>query len=99
MAALGLFDYYIITISFSIAFILAVSLFLYSKRKGPAAGGQVRTSVRTTLANFTFICVLTALLVFYIVTVYIRSYMLFAIGNIVVELLLVYYVMKNRSIH
>lgn len=97
MAALDLFDYYIITISWSIVFILIVSLFLYSRRKRPAAGEQVRTGVRTTLANFTFVWVLTALLLFYIITVDMRSYVLFAVGNVVVELFLVYYIMKNRS--
>ncbi len=97
MTALGLFDYYVITISFSIVFILVVSLFLYSRRKRPAAGEQVRTGVRTILANFTFVWVLMALLLFYIATVDMRSYFLFVVGNVVVELFLVYYIMKNRS--
>jgi Flp pilus assembly protein TadB len=47
--------------------------------------------------KFAFVWVLAGLLVFYIVSVYLNSTPLFAIGNIVVEVLLVLYLLKNKT--
>ena len=82
MAALGLFELWELTISWSIVFILLVSFFLYSKRKRPANASQERASPRKFFEDFTFVWVLVFLLAFYIVTIDLRSFILFAIGNV-----------------
>ena len=51
----------------------------------------------TFLKDFTFVWVLMFLLVFYIVTVNLRSFVLFALGNVIVEVFLVYYIFKSRK--
>ena len=96
MAAFGLFELWELTITWSIAFLLLVSFFLYGKRKRPAAAAHSRASPRLFLADFTFVWVLVFLLVFYIVTIDLRSFVLFAVGNVFVEIFLVYYILKNR---
>ncbi|HVP23900.1 MAG TPA: hypothetical protein VMS77_08320 [Conexivisphaerales archaeon] len=96
MAGLGLFDYWVITITWSTVFLLLVSLFLYSKRKKPAGAQAGAGRLKRSIVDFTFVWVLMALLVFYIVTIYLESFVLFALGNVVVEIFLVYYVFRNR---
>jgi hypothetical protein len=96
LVSFGLFELWEVTITWSIAFLLLVSFFLYGKRRRPAATEHVRTSPRRFLEDFTFVWVLMVLLVFYIVTIDIRSSVLFAVGNVFVELFLVYYILKNR---
>ena len=96
MVSFGLFELWEVTITWSIAFLLLVSFYLYGKRKRPAVTEQVRTGHVKFWADFTFVWVLVFLLVFYIVTIDLRSSFLFAIGNVTVELILVYYIMKSR---
>jgi hypothetical protein len=47
--------------------------------------------------NFIFVWVLIGLLFFYIVSVKIGSAVIFAAGNIVVELILIAYLLKNKT--
>ncbi len=96
MVTLGLFELWEVTITWSTAFLLLVSVFLYGKRKRPASTEHVRTGPRKLLGDFTFVWVLMVLLVFYIVTIDLRSFVLFAVGNVFVELFLVFYILKNR---
>lgn len=85
-----LFDWWIITITWSIAFPIAVSIYLYRHRK---QGGAVQRRRRFQWArDFTFVWFLVGLLVFYIVAVGQASALLFAVGNLVVEALLLLYV-------
>ena len=85
-----LFDWWIATITWSIAFPIAVSLYLYRRRpsKQPKTPGRKLGLER----DFSFVWFLAGLLVFYIVTVSQGSAFLFAVGNIVVEALLLLYV-------
>jgi hypothetical protein len=96
LVTLGLFEMWEVTITGSIAFLLLVSFFLYGKRKRPAAIEHAHTGPRRFLEDFTFVWVLVVLLVFYIVTVDLRSFELFAVGNVIVELFLIYYILKSR---
>lgn len=96
MVSFGLFELWEVTITWSIAFLLIVSFYLYGKRKRPALTEQVRIGHRKFWVDFTFVWVLVFLLVFYIVTIDLRSSVLFAIGNVAVELFLVYYILKSR---
>jgi hypothetical protein len=96
LVAFGLFELWEVTITWSIAFLLLVSFFLYGKRKRPAGAEHVRVGPRKFLEDFTFVWVLMFLLAFYIVTIDLRSSVLFAVGNVFVELFLVYYILKSR---
>lgn len=73
-----------------------VSLYLYRKRNGKTReagrGGLARVS-----GDFVFVWVLLGLLAFYIVSVNQGSVLLFAAGNIVVEVVLAIYVLKSRA--
>ncbi len=88
-----LFGWWIATITWSIAFPVAVSLYLYRRRprKVPANPGRMFGPLR----DFTFVWFLAGLLVFYIVTVSQGSALVFAVGNIVVEALLLLYVLRS----
>ena len=98
MLTLDPFIWWIITISWSIAFLILVGIYLYAgsktKRKESisAAGNGFRF-----VTNFVFIWVLIGLLVFYIVSVNIGSTAVFAAGNIVVEAILIAYLVRNRQ--
>jgi hypothetical protein len=87
------------TISGGIAFLILVSIYLYANsRTRRKESGKIKINKFVKLAtDFVFIWVLVSLLVFYIVSVNIGSATLFAAGNIIVEIILVAYLLKNRS--
>ncbi len=97
MAGVSLFEWYVVTISWSIAFLIVASIFLYAKRRTPAGTTRTPTTVSHMASDFVFVWVLISLLVFYVVTVIVKSTLLFAAGNIIVELLLLLYVFRNRA--
>jgi len=70
-----------------------VSLYLYRRRPGKQRANPERKF--GPLRDFTFVWFLAGLLVFYIVTVSQGSALLFAVGNIVVEALLLLYVFRT----
>jgi uncharacterized membrane protein len=92
-----LFDWWVTSISFSVVFMTLVAIFLYvnsrSRRKkaGQEAGMKGRLS-----GNFFFVWILLGLLALYVVSINMGSYNLFAFGNVVVELMLLAYLAKNR---
>ena len=47
--------------------------------------------------DFVFVWVLLGLLIFYIVSIQIGSVLIFAAGNILVEVLLIAYLLRNRT--
>jgi hypothetical protein len=81
------------SIIWSIAFLIVVSLFLYFNRKSRVSG----ESGRGKLSDFVFVFVLVGLLALYIATINRASSLLFAVGNIVVEAILVVYTMRNKT--
>ena len=87
-----LFGWWIATISWSIAFPIAMSVYLYRHRKpaGPPAPRGRFQWVR----DFSFVWFLLGLLGFYIVAVGRGSPLFFGLGNIVVEALLLLYVFR-----
>jgi hypothetical protein len=92
----SLFELWVITITWSIVFLILVSFFLYRKRRTPARL-ETRAGLKRFVGDFVFVWVLMALLVFYVVTIDAGSDRLFIAGNLAVELFLVYYIMKNKK--
>jgi hypothetical protein len=90
-----LFSWWIWSITFNVAFVIAASIYLYTRRKRPhkeqltGIGKVVRV-----LKDFVFVWVLSGLLIFYVYAVGVASASLFAAGNVVVEVLLVVYQLK-----
>ena len=113
MAEIDLFSFWAASISGGSIFLTLVSIYLYAntrkrrkqaKRESPRTGGFIR--------DFAFVWVLLSLLVFYILTIlltiqgslvfYLGTMQVgpagvFAIGNVIVEALLVLYLVKNRT--
>ncbi len=98
MLSLDPFIWWIITISWSIAFLILVGIYLYAGSKTKRSKcTPTRASRFGFVTNFVFIWVLIGLLIFYIVSVNIGSSLIFAAGNIIVELILIAYLLKSRS--
>jgi len=83
-----------LSISWSAAFLIAVSVYLYARRKHRAPD---KASSHVRVNDFVFVIVLAALLGLYIVSIYRTSSLIFAAGNIIVEVILVAYTVKNKS--
>jgi uncharacterized membrane protein len=92
-----LLDWWTISISWSTAFLIAVSLYLYWDRRKRLTEGT-RILNRITLRHFVFVWVLAGLLGLYIVSIYRGSSTVFVAGNLVVEAILVVYSVRNRSV-
>jgi hypothetical protein len=93
-----LFMWWAICISFSILFITLIAVYVYASNKAKRNDEALATNrVAMILRKFVFVWALIGLLVFYLVSVLIVSIVLFAIGNIIVEALLLIYLLKNRS--
>jgi len=98
MVEIDPFTWWVMCISGGIIFLLLVSIYLYvSSRTKREAGSATGTSAGGGAGNFVFVFVLVGLLIFYIVAVDIGSAPLFAAGNIVVEVILIAYLVKNRQ--
>ena len=93
---LDLFGWWVLSISSSIVFLTLISIYIYRTRNGSCKTKQKGTTKDVT-ANFAFVWVLFGLLVFYVVTVQMGSSLMFAAGNIVVEIALIAYLLKNRT--
>lgn len=90
----SLFGWWISSISFNILFVIFASVYLYRRRNRQS---RVETGSRIVrrIRDFVFVWILLALLVLYVVSIGEGSYLLFALGNIVVEIVLVVYVVKG----
>jgi hypothetical protein len=93
-----LFVWWAITITGGIIFLVLVSAYLYignGKRRGGRKGGL--TPSAKLINDFTFVWSLLGLLILYIVSIGNGSSILFACGNIVVEVFLIIYIVRNRA--
>jgi heme/copper-type cytochrome/quinol oxidase subunit 2 len=84
-----------ISISWSAVFLIAVSIFLYVRRKHRSPDKASSSHVR--LNDFVFLVVLASLLGLYIVSIDRTSSLIFAAGNIIVEVILILYTVKNKT--
>ena len=102
MPNIDLFAWWALCISFSSIFLTLVSIYLFidskSRRK---EGPQKKNSAFRTGRSFVFVFALLGLLVFYIFSIQlgagVLSEVVFTVGNIIVEALLVLYLLKNRE--
>ena len=90
----NLFFVWAISISWSAIFLIVVSIFLYVRRKRRSPVKASPTHGR--LNDFAFVIVVAALLGLYIVSINRGSSLIFAVGNIIVEVVLVLYTVKNK---
>lgn len=87
-----LFLKWAVTISAGTIFLLIVSVYLYRDTQNRRGGvPKAKRKVNRLLTDFVFVWVLIGLLVFYVVTIELSSPLIFALGNIAVELLLIVY--------
>ncbi|MCL4436928.1 MAG: hypothetical protein M1503_12965 [Thaumarchaeota archaeon] len=89
---IDLFGWWVGSISWSIIFLIVISIYLYNK-----ANNLSTTHISRLAKDFVFVWILLSLLVFYIISVSIGSPALFAAGNIIVELILILYALKSRT--
>jgi hypothetical protein len=89
----GLLLWWIVSISWSAVFLIVVSIYLYASRSKKLAHGPIGTRIK--LSDFVFVFVLAGLLGLYIVSINRSSSVLFATGNMVVEVILIVYTLKN----
>jgi uncharacterized membrane protein len=98
MTETDLFLWWAASITGGSVFLTLVSIYLYldsrTKRKGNGSKIKKRSSIVT---NFIFVWVLLGLLVFYIVSINIGSSVIFAAGNIIVEILLLVYLVRSKK--
>jgi len=98
MLNLDPFTWWIITISWSIAFLILVGIYLYvGSRAKRDQNNRTKRRLVNLGSDFVFVMVLLGLLVFYIISVNRGSSLLFAAGNVIVEAMLIVYLWKNRS--
>ena len=91
-----LFGWWMASITFNIMFVVAASVYLYRRNRPqmpetPTQRGRIVRVVK----DFAFVWVLVGLWLFYIYSIGEGSALIFAAGNIAVEVLLVLYVVKN----
>ena len=75
-------------------FLIAVSIFLYLRRKNRSEKAPLS---HARLTDFVFVIVLVGLLGLYIVSINRTSSLIFALGNILVEIVLVVYTVRNKT--
>ena len=94
---LNLFTWWIISISWSIAFMIITGIYLYVSSRAERKEDTEKWSLVKAVKDFTFSWILVGLLIFYIITIYLSSSPLFAAGNVAVEVILILYIVKNRT--
>lgn len=99
---IDLFTWWALSISFSSIFLALVSIYLFVDTKSRRKEGvQKKVNVFGIVRNFVFVWVLLGLLVFYIFSINLGAGVLsetvFTVGNIIVEVLLVLYLLRNRE--
>lgn len=97
MLNLDPFNWWAVSISGGIVFLILVSIYLYvsSRAKRKESKKAISNGFRFG-KDFAFVWVLIGLLFFYIASVNIRSAIIFAAGNIIVEAILIVYLIKNK---
>ncbi len=96
MAGLDLFQWWAATITAGSLFLALVGVYLYVDSRGRRRNHQKQgRNLKRLVTDFFFVWVLLGLLVFYIVSIDVGSDLMFAVGNVLVEALLVLYLIFN----
>jgi peptidoglycan/LPS O-acetylase OafA/YrhL len=91
-----LFSWWIASITFNIMFVIGASIYLY--RRGRQRGLETpkgKGRIGRVVKEFAFVWLLLGLWLLYIYSIGEQSALIFAAGNIVMEILLVIYVVRN----
>jgi hypothetical protein len=93
-----LFTWWAIVIGAGIGFIVIVSVYLYvSQLKKLKENTQTKTGIIRIGKDFVFVWVTLILLTLYIVSIGNSSSLIFALGNIIIEIFMVIVLLKNKS--
>ena len=95
---LDLFTWWIISISWSIVFMILVGVYLYADSSTKRnQNSKVKRNIVGLGKDFVFVWALLCLLGFYILSVDLGSATFFAVGNIAAEAILFLYVLRGRT--
>jgi len=99
MAYPELFPWWAMTISWGIVFLVAVSTYLYigSRKRRGRKDNKIGEEMLNLMRDYVFVWVLLGLLILYIVSIGNGSSVLFAAGNVIIEIILFIYTIKNRT--
>ena len=97
MTEMDLFVWWAASISGGSIFLTLVSIYLYVDSRPKRKADSKTKDAFNVLTDFMFVWVLLGLLVFYIASINIGSAAIFAAGNIVVEILLLIYLERNKT--
>jgi len=86
--------WWMVSISWSAPFLIAVSFYLYWKRRRQSEPSH---GILGRAKDFVFVWILASLLLLYIYTINNSSAVIFAAGNIIVEIVLIVYTVRNRG--
>ncbi len=90
----SLLTWWMISISWCALFLIAVSTYLYWKTRKPSG---FSSGILGKAKDFIFVWILACLLILYILTINDSSAIIFAAGNVIVEIVLVVYTIRNRG--
>jgi hypothetical protein len=76
---------------------IAIGIYLYTSSRAQRKEGTQKWSLVKLFKDFTFTWILLGLLIFYIISIKISSLTIFAIGNIMVEVILILYGIRSRG--
>jgi hypothetical protein len=95
----NLFVWWAGTITFGILFLVCISvvLFLLSKKKEEVANKGLVKRLILTAKNYAVVWVLLTLLVLYLVSIDGQNYLMFAVGNVIIEVLVFGYLLATRK--
>jgi heme/copper-type cytochrome/quinol oxidase subunit 2 len=96
MIDFNLFAWWASSISGGSIFLVIVAIYIYIKQRARRKESKKIAKNVDTLKDFIFVWILLSLLVFYIISIKIGSAILFAVGNIFVEIILIIYLIKNK---
>lgn len=90
--------FWAVCISWSALFLTAVSIYLYmDSRKSRTKNRQTKARQFRSAEDFAFVWVLLGLLGLYIASINVGSSIIFAAGNVVVEVILILYTVKSKT--
>lgn len=95
---IDLFSWWAYSITAGSVFLTLVAIYIYARSKNKRShAARSKLGPRDFVKDFVFVWVLLGLLAFYIVTINVKSPVIFAVGNVLVEVLLILYLRFNKT--